>query len=39
LYTPLNIIRVIKTKEDEMGGTYNMHGRYKKCMQYFGWKT
>jgi len=26
-------------KEAETGGAYSMHGRYEKCVQYFGWKT
>jgi hypothetical protein len=25
-------------KDDEKGGAKSMHGRYKKCVQHFGWK-
>jgi hypothetical protein len=38
-YASPNIIRVIKIKEEKMGGTCRMGGRYEKCVQYFGWKT
>jgi len=34
-----DIIRVIKSRGMIMGGACNTHGRYEKCMRYFGWET
>jgi hypothetical protein len=39
LYVSPNIIRVIKSRRDERGGTCIKHGRDKKCILYFDWKT
>jgi hypothetical protein len=35
LYDSLNIMRMIKIKEDKVGGACSTHGGDEKCMQYF----
>jgi hypothetical protein len=37
-HTSPTVVRVIKMKEDEMGGACSTHGRYKKSIRCFGWK-
>jgi hypothetical protein len=39
LYFSQNIITVIKSRRFELGGTCSAHGRDKKCVQSFGWKS
>jgi hypothetical protein len=38
LYSSMNIVRVIKINEDEVGRTYGTHGGGKKCLQVLGWE-
>jgi hypothetical protein len=37
LYSSPRIIRVIKSKEDEMGRACGTHGGGERCLQHFGW--
>jgi hypothetical protein len=39
LYSSLNIVRVIKFKEDEVGRTCGTHGGGERCLQGFGWEA
>jgi hypothetical protein len=39
LYSSPGIVRVIKGKEDEMGGACGAHGGGKGCIQHFGWEA
>jgi hypothetical protein len=39
LYSSPNIVRVIKIKEDEVGGTCGTHGGGDRCLQGFGWEA
>jgi hypothetical protein len=39
LYSSPNIVRVIKIKEDEVGGTCGTHGGGVRCLQSFGWEA
>jgi hypothetical protein len=39
LYSPPNIIRMIKIKEDQMDGACGAHGGDEKCVQILGWKA
>jgi hypothetical protein len=39
LYSSPNIVRVIKVKEDEVGGTWSTHGAGEICLQNFGWEA
>jgi hypothetical protein len=36
LYASLNVIKVIKSKKNEIGRACNTHGRDEKCIQNFG---
>jgi hypothetical protein len=39
LYSSRNIVRVIKSMEDEVGGTCGTHGGGERCLQGFGWEA
>jgi len=39
VYASTDIIRVIKIKEDKMGGTCSTHRKDEKCVDSLGWKT
>jgi hypothetical protein len=39
MYSSPSIVRVIKAKEDEMGGTCGAHGGGEGCIQHFGWEA
>jgi hypothetical protein len=39
LYSSSNIIRIIKSRMDEMGGAYSAHGGDNKCIKNFVWKA
>jgi hypothetical protein len=39
LYSSANVVRQIKSKEDEVGRASGMHGRGEKGVQGFGGKT
>jgi hypothetical protein len=38
LNSSANIIMAIKSRRRRWAGTCSLHGRDKKCIQYFGWK-
>jgi hypothetical protein len=38
LYSSLNIVRVIKARRIEVGGTCGTHGGGERCLQGFGWE-
>jgi hypothetical protein len=39
LYSSRNTVRVIKSMEDEVGGTCGTRGGGERCLQGFGWEA